>query len=100
MEQLLQDLRYGARMLRKSPGFTAMSVLTLALGVGAVTAMYSMMHQVLLPDVKVRDAGQIVTLWSVNPRAGVERGTVSSANFLDWRRQATSFEEMAASAYD
>lgn len=96
MSGFFEDVRYGARLLAKRPGFTTVAVLTLALGIGAVTAMYSLMGPLLLPRQGIGDSGRIATLWAVNPKAGVERGMVSAPNYVDWKHQAASFEDMAA----
>jgi putative ABC transport system permease protein len=92
-DTLLQDLRYGLRMLRKSPGFTAIAILTLALGIGANTAIFSFVYGVLLAPLPYRDASQLVVLNETTPRVGTI--SVSYPNFLDWQAQAHSFSEMA-----
>jgi putative ABC transport system permease protein len=90
---LLQDLRHGARSLRRSPGFTAVAVIALALGIGANTAVFSVVNAVLLRPLAYRDPGRLVTLLhgGSNP--------VAVANYLDWRDQSRSFETMAAADY-
>jgi putative ABC transport system permease protein len=95
METLLRDIRYGIRSLVRRPGFTAIAVATLALGIGANTAIFSVVNAVLLRPLPYRDSGRIVTLWQNNLKAGVSRNDVSPANFLDWREQNKSFESMA-----
>jgi putative ABC transport system permease protein len=87
---LWQDLRYGARMLAKKPGFTLIAVLTLALGIGATTAIFSVVNGVLLRPLDYQDPQQIVTLLNQG------RGPVSPANFLDLRAANQSFAQMAA----
>ena len=84
------DLRYGARMMMKKPGFAAIAVITLAMGIGATTAIFSVVNGVLLRPLEYRDPRQIVTLLNNG------RGPVSPANFLDFRVQSRSFEQMAA----
>jgi len=84
------DLRYGARILMKKPGFTLIAVATLALGIGATTAIFSVVNGVLLRPFEYHDAQQIVTLLNHG------RGPVSPANFLDFRNQSKSFDQMAA----
>jgi putative ABC transport system permease protein len=95
METLLRDIRYGVRSLFKRPGFTLIAVLTLALGIGANAAIFSVVNAVLLRPLPYRAADRIVTLWQNNVKAGVSRNDVSPANFLDWREQSRSFETMA-----
>src|SRR5499426_432220 len=90
MQTLWQDLRYGARMLMKNPGFTLMAVLTLALGIGANTAIFSVVNGVLLRPLPYREPEQIVTLLNNG------RYPVSPANFLDFRASSQSFSHMAA----
>ena len=95
MDTLLRDIRYAVRSLLKRPGFLFVSVITLALGIGANTAIFSVVNAVLLRPLPYRDAERIVTLWQNNVKAGVARNDVSPANFLDWRDQSRSFEAMA-----
>src|SRR5918995_3657521 len=92
---MLQDIRYGLRMLLKNAGFTIIAVLTLSLGIGANTAIFSVVNGVLLRDLPFPEAGRIVTLWENNTVDGLERDDVSPANFLDWRERQKSFEEIA-----
>jgi len=91
---LLQDLRYGLRMLRKSPGFTVVTALTLALGIGANTAMFSVIDSVLLRPLPYKDPERIMIVWEKPPKD--QRNSASAANFLDWRDQNRSFEHLAA----
>jgi putative ABC transport system permease protein len=93
---LWQDLRFGARMLTKQPGFAVIAVLTLALGIGATTALFSVVNGVLLRALPYRDEAHIVTLWENNLKSGVERSETSPANFLDWRARLQSCEAIAA----
>jgi predicted permease len=94
MGTLIQDLRFGLRMLRKSPGFTAVAVLTLALGIGANTAMFSVMQGVVLAPLQYVNPDRLVIVWENNPR--FPRTWVSYPNFRDWQRSARSFQQMAA----
>jgi putative ABC transport system permease protein len=98
LETLLQDVRYAARMLAKRPGFTAVAVLTLALGVGANTAIFSVVEAVLLRPLPYRHADRAVVLWENNRLQNHPHNVASPANFLDWRDQAKSFDAMAAFA--
>ncbi len=95
MDSLLKDIRYAVRSLLKRPGFLFVSVITLALGIGANTAIFSVVNAVLLRPLPYRDPERIVTIWQNNVKAGVARNDVSPANFLDWREQSRSFEAMA-----
>ena len=96
MQTLLQDLRYGARMLLKQPGFTLIAVVTLALGIGATTAIFSVVNGVLLRPLPFAQPERIVTLWENNSKDGLERDDVSPANFLDWRDRNGSLMELAS----
>jgi predicted permease len=93
-EGLLQDIRYGLRMLRKSPGFAAVAVLTLALGIGANTAIFSIVHGVLLASLPYDQPDRLVMVWENNPR--FPRVWISYPNFQDWQRSARSFQQMTA----
>jgi predicted permease len=90
-----QDIRFGVRMLLKNPGFAIVAVLTLALGIGANTAIFSVVSAVLLRELPFPDSDRIVTLWENNLVDGLERDDVSPANFIDWRERQTSFQELA-----
>jgi len=94
LEQVLQDARFAARTLRKSPGFTAIAVLTLALGIGANTAVFSVVYEVLLRPLPYREPSRLVVLNETTPKVGVV--SVSYPNFLDWRAQSRTFSQMAA----
>ena len=93
METLFQDLRYGLRMLGKSPGFTAVAVATLALGIGANTALFSVINGVLLSPLSFPRPDQLVTLHENKPN--FEGGSVSYPNFRDWRRDNHTFSSLA-----
>jgi hypothetical protein len=81
MQTLWQDLRYGARMLSKQPGFTLMAVLTLALGIGANTAIFSMVKSVLLVSLPYQEADRLVMLWENDTLEGNARNSVAPGNF-------------------
>src|SRR5437867_5065615 len=97
-DHLWQDVRFGLRMLAKSPGFTAVAVLALALGIGANTAVFSVVNAVLLKPLAYRDPDRIVTLSSLWKKGGGKGGLwkqVSVPDFQDWHDQTTAFEAMA-----
>ncbi|MDQ3604757.1 MAG: ABC transporter permease, partial [Gemmatimonadota bacterium] len=97
MGTLLQDLRYSARGLSKAPGFTALVVLTLALGIGANTAIFSVVNALLLRPLPYAEADRLVRLFQTFPTPdGRGTGSVSPPNFRDWREQNRSFEELTA----
>jgi predicted permease len=96
METLLKDIRYGVRGLWKRPGFTVVAVLTLALGIGANTAIFSVVNAVLLRPLQFRDPDRLVMIWEDATFAGFPRNTPAPANFFDWKSQTQSFEDMAA----
>jgi predicted permease len=98
METLLQDLRYGFRMLAKKPGFTAVAVLALALGIGANTAIFSVVNTVLLKPLPFKDPDRLVMVWEENAKLGFPKDTPAPANFIDWRDQNQTFEGMVAIA--
>jgi len=93
----MNDLRFALRQLAKNPGFTTVAVLTLALGIGANTAIFSIINGVLLKPLPYPEPDQLVTLWERSPQRGVEQERVSGPNYLDWRAQNTVFSELAAS---
>lgn len=92
---MFKDIQFAARSLLKRPGFTLIVVLTLALGIGANAAVFSVINAVLLRPLPYRDADRVVTLWQNNIKAGIPRNDVSPANFLDWSEQSSSFEAIA-----
>jgi putative ABC transport system permease protein len=94
METLLKDLRYGVRMLTKNPGVSLIAVLTLALGIGANTAIFSVVSAVLLNPLPYQDPDRLVSIWENVPQHG--RWRAAPANFLDWKKQNTVFEDVAA----
>jgi putative ABC transport system permease protein len=92
-----QDVRYGLRMLRRNPGFAALAILTLALGIGANTAIFSVVNAVLLKPSPYEDPKRLITVWSQNLPKGFTTDLVSAPDFADWRAQCRVFDEMAAS---
>jgi putative ABC transport system permease protein len=98
MRTLLQDARFGARMLLKNPGFTLIVLLTLSLGIGANTAIFSVVNTVMLRQLPFKNADRLVRLNESNPERGWPTFGVSHPNFLDWRAQNQTFEAMAATA--
>ena len=96
MRTLLQDIRYGFRMLFRNPGFSIVVVLVLALGIGANTAIFSVVNAVLLRPLPYRDPDRIVMLWRAIPQKGWYHNPVSFPNFADWRDQNQVFEDIAA----
>jgi putative ABC transport system permease protein len=95
---LSQDVRYGVRMLLKNPAFTAIAVLALALGIGANSAIFSVVNTLLLRPLPYKNPGQLVVIWENATHLGFPKNTPSPANFLDWQKQATLFEGMGAFA--
>jgi predicted permease len=95
VESLLQDIRFALRMLRKSPGFTIVAVLTLALGIGANTAVFGLVNAAFFRALPYPHAERLAFLWQNNERTGETEGTVSYPNYADWRVQSHSFEDMA-----
>ena len=95
METLLSDIRYGLRLLRKSPGFLFVAVLTLALGIGANTTIFSVMNATLFKPLPYPDPERLVALWESGIHDPSDRGIVSWPNFEDWKRQNHVFERMA-----
>jgi putative ABC transport system permease protein len=96
METLLKDIRYGARTLLKNRGFTAIAVLALALGIGANTAIFTVVNAVLLRPLPFEKPEQLVMVWEKRMQLGRERNPVSPPDFTDWRAQNQVFEDMAA----
>jgi putative ABC transport system permease protein len=96
MQTLLQDLRYGARTLLKNPGFTLIAALTLALGIGANTAIFSVVNALLFRQLPFRDPGRLVWIANTGTTGGLSSVTIRVANFNDWRAQNKSFEDLAA----
>lgn len=94
MEALLRDFRYAARNLARNPGFSAVAVLTLALGVGATTAIFSTVDHVVLRPLAYTDAERVVTLWETDRATGETHSEVSPGNFIEWGQRIGGFEAM------
>jgi putative ABC transport system permease protein len=95
MPSLLNDLRYTIRVLWKSPGFTSIAIIALALGIGANTAIFSVVNSVLLRPLPFRDSGRLMIFWETDPMQGFNRQGPSGPNYLDFRDQSKTFEDMA-----
>ena len=96
MDALFQDLRFGFRAWRKAPGFTAAAVITLMLGIGTNTAIFSLVNAVLLHQLPYRNAAQLVWVWAT--RTDRDKAFYSIPNFIDTRDSSQSFAELAAFA--
>ena len=97
MSTLIQDLKYGLRQLRRNPGFTAIAVLTLALGIGVNTAMFSVVNAVLLRPLAYKDPDRLVSIWAEIPSMNISGAFVEYNTFAEyWRAQSHSFESMSA----
>src|ERR687891_1083234 len=89
----MQDLRYAIRTLRKQPIFSLVAVLTLTLGIGANTAIFSLLYQVLLRPLPYRDADRLVFVWNTYPLMGLPQASVSIPDYIDRRTQAPALED-------
>jgi putative ABC transport system permease protein len=96
LEQLLQDIRYALRQLGRSRGFTAVVVLTLALGIGANTAIFSIVNAVLIRPLPFKDPARLVMVWATWAKRGENRINVSPADFADWKEQSKTLEHLSA----
>src|SRR5918912_4336313 len=96
MSNLWQDVRYGVRMLLKRPGFTLVAVVTLALGIGANTTIFSFVNGILLRSLPYPQPERLVTIDETALKRGVTSMGVSFPNYLDWREQNRVFEDVAA----
>jgi predicted permease len=96
MTDLLRDLRIASRSLRRTPGFTAVVVLTLAIGIGATTAIYSVVDAVLINPLPYPTADRLQMVWVTNPQQEIDKDVTSYPTFRDWQSQATTFDAMAA----
>src|SRR5215211_5576561 len=96
MENLIKDLRYGVRSFLKRPGFLVIAVSTLAVGIGATTAMFTVVNSVLLRPLQFPEPERIVQLQGVNPRLGIKQSNMSVPDVADWQQQSQSFEQVSA----
>src|SRR5258708_18548249 len=96
METLVRDLRFGLRMLRKNPASTAAALLVLTLGIGANTAIFTVVNAVLLRPLPYADPARLVSISECNPQQGIRDDYVSEASLVDWRDQNRSFVDLAA----
>ena len=102
MKTLLQDIRFGLRMLRNNPGFTAAAVVTLALGIAVNTTIFSVMNGWMLRPPRIKDPLSVVVIVTTDPAKGGwdwDRKPVSAADFVAWREQSHTFEDMVASEW-
>src|SRR5689334_23481893 len=95
MDTFLNDIRYALRNLLKRPAFTLVAALTLALGIGANSAIFSAVYALLLNPLPFPELNRVVAVWDSYPSRGVKRNEVAMANYLDWRAQNQSFEQLA-----
>jgi putative ABC transport system permease protein len=95
MDTLLQDVRYGIRTLIRQPGFAATAILTLALGIGATTAIFSVVNAVVLRPMPFEQPDRVMVVTNTNTRLGARRATISGPDFVDWRAQARSFDVLS-----
>jgi hypothetical protein len=98
MSTLLQDLRYALRMLRRSPGFTAIAVLCLGLGIGVNTAVFSIVNTFLLRPLPLEDPDRILMLYGEQPKQGIDESGMSVVDLQDIRAQAASLQDVAGVA--
>jgi hypothetical protein len=94
-DDLFRDFHYAARSLRRNPGFAALAVLIMALGIGANTAVFSVVNAVMLKPLAYHDADRIVTLSTLWKKTGADQPSVSVPDYHDWHDESTSFEAMA-----
>jgi len=95
---MISDFRYAIRQVRKSPGFSAVAIVTLGLGIGVTTATFSWVRAILFARLPVDAPARIVMVWSTRPTGGVDRTATSAADYLEWRATSSEFEELAAAA--
>ena len=96
MDSLIKDIRYALRLLRKRPGFAAVAIITLALGIGANSAIFSVVNAIALRPLPYRDSQRLMVLWGNLHGSGLDQTEISAPEFIDFKSQSTSFEEIAA----
>src|SRR5687768_7430294 len=96
MDNLLRDLRYGVRNLLRSPGFTIAAVLALGLGIGAVTAIFSVLDGVVLRPLPFNDSSRLVMIWETNLSKSLDHEPISPVNFVDYKGLSQSFTDATA----
>ena len=97
LDAFVQDLRYGIRLLARNTGFATATILTVALGIGATSAVFTVVYGVVLRPLPYREPERLVNLWSGAVRFGLPRAFVGAANYRDWAAQSQSFESLALS---
>ena len=100
LDRFSDDLRYAFRQLRRNPGFTMVTILVLALGIGANAAVFSVINGVLLRPLPFPDSGQLVQIWESNPSRGAVQEPISPWNFVDWQKRSTTLAELAVYEYE
>ena len=95
MESVLQDLRYALRMLARNPGFAAVAIITLALGIGANTAIFSVVNATMLESLPFPNRDRLIMVWEHSYKNGRERNVVNPGNFLRWRERSRAIRNMA-----
>src|SRR6185295_118611 len=96
MDSLLQDIRYALRMWARTPAFTTVAILALAIGIGANTAIFTIVNAVLIERLPFRDPDRLVVVWEESARRPGRQNTISPANFLQWQERSDVFEQMAS----
>ena len=95
IDAFVSDVQYGTRLMWRNPGFAAAALLTIALGIGATTAVFTVVYGVVLRPLPYREPSRLVSIWSTAPRMGLPRAFVTAANYRDWIAQNQSFESLA-----
>jgi len=98
METLFKDIKYAVRMLVRKPGFSVVAIVTLGLGIGANTAIFSLVNGILLRSLPYKSAERLVWIWGTNPKNDIEHETASLPDYHDWKTQSQSFRQWRAGA--